>query len=64
MSNIIKNNIGITGLSEKSIGHLTMYQIRIEMRKAVAMLREIQMDAKRMRKLWLDELAMKNSIAN
>ena len=41
-----------------------MRQIRIEMRKAVAILREIQMDARQMRELWLEELAMKNEIAN
>ena len=34
------------------------------MRKAVTTLREIQMDARRMRELWLEEIAMKNAITN
>ena len=46
------------------MSQLTMSQIRIEMRKAVTTLREIQMDARRMRELWLEEIAMKNAMAN
>ena len=54
----------VTGLSEKSIGHLTMRQIQIEMRKSVTALRETQVDARQMRELWLKETAMKNTMAN
>ena len=51
LSNAIKNRMWVTGQSEKSISQLTMLQIRIEMRKAVTELREIQMYARRMREL-------------
>ena len=34
------------------------------MRKAVTTLREIQMDARQMRELWLEEIAMKNAMDN
>ena len=54
----------VTRQSEKSISQLTMRQIRIEMRKPVTALREIQMDARQMRELWLEEIAMKNAMTN
>ena len=39
MRKIIRNNIDITGLSEKIISNLTVKQIRIELRKAVRTLK-------------------------
>ena len=59
---IIKNNIEITGLSEKEVPKLTLKQIRIELRRAVMTLKEMQREARRMRGLWLEEMAMKNDI--
>ena len=53
MSKAAKSQMWVTGKLEKSISKLTMRQISIEMRKAVNTLREIQMDARRMRELWL-----------
>ena len=64
MSKIINNNIDITGLSEKEISNLTVKQIRIELRRAVMALKEIQVEARRLRELWLEEMAMKKAINN
>ena len=62
MSKIIKKNIDITGLLAKEIANLMIKQIRIELRNAVMMLKEIQCEARRLRELWLEEMAMKNAI--
>ena len=64
MSKIIKNNIDITELSGKEVAKLTIKHIRIEIRKAVMTLKEIQHEARRLRALWLEEMAMKNAIEN
>ena len=64
MSKIIKDNIDITGLLEKEVAKLTIKQIRIELRKAVMTLKEIQREERRLRELWLEEMAMKNAIEN
>ena len=39
LSKIIKNNIEVTGLSEKDVAKLTLKQIRIELRRSVIMLK-------------------------
>ena len=59
MRKAAKSQMWVTGQSENSISQLTMHQIRIEMRKAVTTLRKIQMDARQMRELWLEEIAIK-----
>ena len=64
MSKIIKNNIYITGLSEEEVAKLTVKQIIIEHRKAVMTLKEIQREERRLRELWLEEMAMKKAIGN
>ena len=64
MSNAVKSQMWVTGQLEKSISQLTMHQIRIKMRRAVTTLRETQRDARRIRELWLEEIAMKNAMAN
>ena len=53
MSKIIKNNIEITGLLGKEVAKLSVKQIRIELRKAVMTLKEIQREARRLKELWL-----------
>ena len=64
MIKAVRNQLWVTGQTEKSISQLTMREIRIEMRKAVATLKETHMDARRMRELWLEEIAIKNAMAN
>ena len=64
LSKIIKNNIEITGLSEKEVAKLTINQVNIELRRAVKTLKEMQHEARRLRELWLEEMAMKNAIEN
>ena len=48
----------------KKIANLTVKQIRIELRRAVMTLKEIQREARRLRELWLEEMMMKNAIEN
>ena len=64
MSKAVKSQMWVTGQSEKRISQLIIRQIRNEMRKAVTALREIQMEARRMRELWTEEIAMKNAMTN
>ena len=64
MSKAVRNQMWVTGQTERSISQLTISEIRIEMRKAVSTLKETQMDARRMRELWLEEMAIKNAMAN
>ena len=64
MSKAVRNQLWVTGQTEKSISQLTMHEIRIEMMKAVATLKETQMDVRRMRELWLEEISIKNAMAN
>ena len=62
ISSVIRRNIGLTEYSEQALATLTLQQIRIELRGAVMALKEIQKEARRMRELWLEEMAMRNAI--
>jgi len=58
------SNINITGTSEKEVVMMSMRAIRVKLREVVMTLREWQRESVKLREQWLEEIAVKNALAD
>ena len=63
-SKVIISNIDMIGISEKEMVTMSMHTIRIKLREVVMTLRERQRESVKLREQWLEEMAVKNALAN
>ena len=64
LSRVIIANINTIGYSEKEIATMTIHSIRLKLREVVMTLRERQRESVKLREQWLEEMAIKNAIAD
>ena len=64
LSRVIIANINIIGSCEKDVAMMSMHAIRMKLREVVMTLREQQRESVKLREKWLEEMAIKNAIAD
>ena len=61
---MIISNIKIIGTSENKVATMSMQAIRIKLCEVVMTLRERQRESVKLREQWLEEMAIKNALAD
>ena len=58
------SNIDMIGISEKEMVTMSMHEIRIKLREVLMTLRERQRESVKLREQWLEEMVIKNAVAD